>query len=334
MSNIYIKNTKKTKHPKKSIGGKKIEPISYIKNIEKEQCAPCALKKMKKKADKKDGIHKQDSFKTCYSKLSLVKIAELWNKENKKKINDSKQLIKIKGHSSKSLWNQIQRKLSSSCGSDEYCWKKQAFIKKLKDTEIEMHTFKPDYPKEWLRDRYTWLNTYDIYYVMKQYEKAHKDFIFLGPVPSDCPVSIHCELSKLDLMKLKKQGIHKIGIIYNLDVSSGPGTHWVGMYIDNKNNEINYYDSYGSKSRALIEKFVGKIAKQYTQNKLDPMVIYNDKRHQYGGSECGVYSMNFILERLHGTTMYDISQMDIPDEKMNYLRQLLYNTEIHKNIDK
>ena len=97
-----------------------------------------------------------------------------------------------------------------------------------------------------------------------------------------------------------------------------------------KNNEINYYDSYGSKSRALIEKFVGKIAKQYTLNKLEPMVIYNDKRHQYGGSECGVYSMNFILERLHGTTMYEISKMDIPDEKMNYLRQLLYNTEIYK----
>jgi hypothetical protein len=44
---------------------------------------------------------------------------------------------------------------------------------------------------------------------------------------------------------MKKAGINKIGIIYNLDVSSGPGTHWVGMYIDNKNNEINYYDSYG-----------------------------------------------------------------------------------------
>ena len=323
MSNIYMSKSKNTKN---KIGGKKIEPLSYIKNIEKEQCAPCALKKMSKsKKDNAKKGDKEDSFKTCYSKPSLIKIAELWNKENKDKIN-----IKIKGHSSKSLWNQIQRKLSSSCGSDEYCWKKQAFVKKLKDTEIEMHTFKPDYPKEWLRDRYTWLNTYDIYYVMKQYEKAHKDFIFLGPVPSDCPVSIHCELSKLDLIKLKKQGIYKIGIIYNLDVSSGPGTHWVGMYIDNKNNEINYYDSYGSKSRALIEKFVGKIAKQYTLNKLEPMVIYNDKRHQYGGSECGVYSMNFILERLHGTTMYEISKMDIPDEKMNYLRQLLYNTEIYK----
>jgi hypothetical protein len=88
MSNIYINNTKKTKNLKKSIGGKKIEPITYIKNIEKEQCAPCALKKMKKSKEGKDGKKKdrdeeKDSFKTCYSKQSLIKIAELWNKENK-----------------------------------------------------------------------------------------------------------------------------------------------------------------------------------------------------------------------------------------------------------
>ena len=319
-----MKINKKIDETKEKKFKKKIKkPLSYIKNIEEDKCAPCALKKATYKNNK--------SFKTCYSKESLIKIAELWNKENKSKINKD-QLIKIKGKSSKSLWDQIQKKLSSSCGNDEYCWKKQAFIKKLKDTEIEMFTFKPDYPKEWIQNRYTWLNTYDIYYVMKQYEKANSDFIFLGPVPSDCPVSIHCELSKLDLMKLKKQGIYKIGIIYNLDLSSGPGTHWVAMYIDNKNNEINYYDSYGSKSRALIEKFVGNLIKQYNENKMNHIVIYNDKRHQYGSSECGVYSMNFILERLHGTTMYDISQMDIPDEKMNYLRKLLYNIKIYKNL--
>jgi hypothetical protein len=40
--------------------------------------------------------------------------------------------------------------------------------------------------------------------------------------------------------------------------------------------------------------------------------------------------MNFILERLHGKTMYEISKMKIPDEKMNYLRKLLYYVEDEK----
>ena len=40
-----------------------------------------------------------------------------------------------------------------------------------------------------------------------------------------------------------------------------------------------------------------------------------------------MYSMNFVLERLHGTSMYGISKMKIPDEKMNYLRKLLYTSQ-------
>lgn len=278
--------------------------------IDKNSCAPCQKKENKK----------YKGFMTCYSNDSLIKIAKEWNKANSKDIQ-----IIIKNQSKKNIWKQIQERMSKSCGKNEFCWKKQNFIKKMKDTEIEMYTFKPTYPKSWIINKYTWLNTYDIYYVMKQYEKTYNDFIFLGPIPSDCPTKIHCELSKLDLINLKKHGINKVGIIYNLDISTQPGSHWVALYIDNKNNEINYYDSYGSIPIQLIRKFIKRLINNYKEHNINPTIIYNDKRHQYGGSECGMYSMNFILERMHGTSMYEISKMKIPDEKMNYLRKLLYN---------
>jgi len=290
---------------KKSI---KNNVINYI--IDENNCAPCQLKENKMQKNKK--------FKSCYSKDSLIKIANAWNQ------NNSNDKIVIENKTKKQLWDQIQKKLNLVCKKDEYCWKKQDFIKKLKDINIELYTFKPDYPKAWVKNEHTWLNTYDIYFVMKQYELANDDFVFLGPIPSDCPTKIQCELSKLDLINMKKNNINKIGIIYNLDVSTGPGTHWVGMYIDNKNNEINYYDSYGGKPTSLINKFIKSLVEKYNLNNYSPNVIYNDKRHQYGGSECGMYSMNFILERLHGKTMYDISQMDIPDKNMTHLRKLLY----------
>ena len=35
--------------------------------------------------------------------------------------------------------------------------------------------------------------------------------------------------------------------------------------------------------------------------------------------------MNFILERVNGATMYDISSSPIPDEHMINLRKLFYN---------
>lgn len=283
-----------------------MDKVNFI--IDKNNCAPCQIKNNRNK-----------KFKSCYSKDSLIKIAEIWNK------NNSLNHIKIEKQTKKKIWDQIQKNLNFVCKKDEYCWKKQDFIKKLKDIDIEMYTFKPDYPKAWVKDEKTWLNTYDIYYVMKQYEKAYDDFIFLGPIPSDCPTKIKCELTKLDLIEMKKNNFNKVGIIYNLDVSSGQGTHWVAMYIDNKNNEINYYDSYGSKPVPLINNFIKSLVDKYTEHNFKSTIIYNDKRHQFGHSECGVYSMNFILERLHGTTMYDISKVDIPDKKMNHLRKLLYN---------
>ena len=287
--------------------------ITYY--LAKNNCAPCREKNK----------NNDNNMQTCYSMNSLVKIAKAWNTTNKsKKIKITPQISK------KKLWNDIQKKLHSACNKNETCWKKQDFVKKLNDIEIQMNTFKPDYPEEWLADNHTWLNTYDIYYVMKQYEKANKDFVFLGPIPSDCPTKIHCELTNLDLIKLKKKNINKVGIIYNLDVSTGGGTHWVAVYIDNVNNEINYYDSYGSKSILLIDKFLEKLVDKYKKNSINPVVIYNDTRHQYGGSECGMYSMNFILERLHGKTMYQISKMKIPDVRMVYLRNLLYNTDANK----
>lgn len=284
-------------------------------NINDNICAPCV---------KKDN---NNNFKTCYSKESLMKIAKLWNNENK-----DKPQIKIDNQTKKQLWTQIQKNLNMVCNKNDFCWKKQDFIKKIHDIDIEMYTFKPNYPKSWVKNEHTWLNTYDIYYVMKQYEKANKDFVFLGPIPSDCPVKIQCELSKLDLMEMKKKGVNKIGIIYNLDTSNQSGSHWTAIYIDNKNNEVNYYDSYGSVSTSLITKFIERITDQYVRNNINPIVIYNDKRHQYGGSECGMFSMNFILERLHGRTMYEISQVDIPDSEMTYLRKLLYNVKVH-NIE-
>ena len=175
------------------------------------------------------------------------------------------------------------------------------------------------------KNKYTWLNTYDILRVMKQYEKKYDDFRFLGVVPSDCPTKIHCELSNIDIKTLKKNKVNKIGLIYNLDVSTGPGTHWVAVYIDNKNDEINYYDSYGSEPIKLINDFIIKLNNKYRKLGYQPKIIYNDKRHQYGGSECGMYSINFILERLNNVNMYQIYNRKISDKKMNHLRKLLYN---------
>jgi hypothetical protein len=284
-----------------------------------ETNSPCAVCSKGSLVSKK-GTLKKKKEKTCYSRNALLKIAEAYSDAHP---NDK---INTQNINSNKLWNMIRNKLSGICGYDEYCWRKQDFVKRLKDAEIELFTFKTKYPDEWKKNRYTWLNTYDILYVMKQYEKIHDDFVFLGVPPSDCPTKIHCELSNIDIPKMVGSGIRRMGVIFNLDTSQQNGSHWVGFYseFNKKKAQLNYYDSYGEPPIPLIAQFMNHLATKFEKNGIQPTLMYNDKRHQYGGSECGVFSMNFLLERLGGTTMYDISQMDILDKDMNYLRQILY----------
>ena len=116
--------------------------------------------------------------KTCYSINSLLKIARSWNKENKSKRKN----IKLRKHRTK-LWNRINNKIKGKC-SNEWCWKEQPFVKELNDSTIN-NSHRPYKPQEWYKNERTWLNTYDIRNVMKQYQKKHKDFYFIGPVPID-----------------------------------------------------------------------------------------------------------------------------------------------------
>ena len=55
-------------------------------------------------------------------------------------------------------------------------------------------------------------------------------------------------------------------------------------------------------------------------------LYYNDIRHQYKNSECGVYSMHFITEFLNGKTFKEIIQNRISDDNMNQKRKIFYNT--------
>ena len=267
------------------------------------------------KKDKVCAPHKGNSGKTCFSRDSLLKIGKTVGVIDK---------MKTKVRTQK-LWNDIRKKLAHKCGNDETCWvDKVDVVKKIKDPNIHLFTFKPKQPEEWKTDKYTWLDTNNIFNVMVQAEKVYDDFVFFGPVPSDCPTSIKCELSGLCPKKLKKEGVNKVGIIFNLDVSTGPGTHWVALFIDVKRGEIDYFDSYGGHPIPLINKFIQEIAQKFVNNGREPVLIYNDKRHQFGSSECGMYSMYFVLKRLTGDEMYKIAHENITDKRMNDLRNVFY----------
>ena len=220
---------------------------------------------------------------TCFSKKNLINLVKKYNTNNKK----NKFIIKNK--TKNEIWKELRIKLSTDC-KNEWCWINKIETDSNKQKEL-YDNFRPTMPEDWLKNKYTWLSSTDINDVMKQYEKKHTNFLFIGPVPVDCPNGYLCELSNINLDHLLKSKKNILSIIFNLDKHYDSGSHWVALYINMLKNNIStieYFDSYGSKPHKLIKQFMNTIT-----DKLRPRVpchragyhIYRQdfatKPHQY-----------------------------------------------------
>jgi len=259
---------------------------------------------------------------TCYSLDSLKKIAKEYNRKY------GRPFIKIKDKSRIQLWQDIRKRLSDRCNSNDSCWIEQDFVKNTNNNEILNNTFKPKMPNEWKNDMTIWLNTDDIDNIMKQYEKKYKNFFFVGPVPIDCNINgnLMCQLTNFNVNKMYKRGINKIGIIYNTDTSNGPGEHWQSVFCDISRKKITFFDSYASKPSDEIMYLMKKLQYDLKNGKNNIMmdIEWNKKRHQYDGYNCGMYSMFFIIQMLEGKTLSQINRMKLDTNKMQKLKKIYY----------
>jgi hypothetical protein len=270
---------------------------------------------------------------SCFSLDDLKLIAESYNnrKNSKNKIEISNDKIE--------LVNQLEHKMKKVC-DDQTCWLRQDFVKQIESDEIQKNTFKPSGP----RGKYEWLSTTNINEVIEQYMSIHKDFIFLGAVPIDFDDLPILGLADLNFGELQGGGKNKFGVVFNLDEHYKNGSHWVALYGDLKKKQVYFFDSYGKKPEKRIRKFVSRVVKylyrkEYNKDLHIRDVIsnfkggnldkdkfqelknfdinYNKVRHQFKNSECGVYSINFILRLLDGQTFRNISINKTYDDKMN-----------------
>ena len=289
------------------------------KTLKKQSCSP---------------ENKSNSF-TCFKNSSLKKIINYWNRDNQGNkiiISDKKK------YNNGDLWNKIDSKLKSKCNA-EWCWVEQDFVKKHNDKDLST-TFRPKMPKDWLKHNTKWLTTTNIESVMKQYEKKYNDFYFIGTVPIDfdyeydvgqCIVNELCKINIENLYNINKR---KIGVVFNLDAHDEPGSHWVALYSDFNLGEVYYYDSYGIMPPDEVRVLMNRISSQgknittkYSKAGEPFKMYYNDIRHQFKNSECGVYSMHFISECLSGKHFKDVINNRVLDDDMNKKRNIFYRSE-------
>jgi hypothetical protein len=248
--------------------------------------------------------------------------------------------------------------------------------------------FKPPGTKK----RFDWLSTTDIDAVMEQYERyfAKLNFVYLGCVPSD-----HFQLHPFPMAEVRRAD--RSAIVFNLDSSNQPGSHWVALYMHWDGDDeplpegtesvkllersgivggsarelrqsydrwalqqtagsdqdpnlkaiascygqvqtmigggphrrrhpltLDYFDSTGSKPNQNILRTIDYIRER------NPGCVArrNTIEHQKLDTECGVYSMYFILQRLQGRSFQEINRQRITDASMNQYRDDLFRPRV------
>lgn len=269
--------------------------------------------------------------KTCMNLQELKALANDFNKTSKTKINTYV--------SKKGIVKQFKEKLGSTCGTAEHCWIQQDFVSPQTKTRILHKAFRPLKPKEWYGNRKTWLNTYDIQKVMKQYEEKYKDFWFIGVFPIDFSEKdeygycVSPEMCSFKISKVLEKKKKRFGMVLNLDRHDQSGSHWVAVYCGldpkQKNFGIYYYDSVAYPPSKQVASFMRLVDKQVSElygadvGKRFAM-RYNKIQKQFDNYDCGVFSEVFLTQVLKQIPFDDICKRMKTDHEINMLRDVLY----------
>jgi len=220
----------------------------------------------------------------------------------------------------KLLWTALRDRFYPYCGDNESCWldsvdlgKQLSVVSPAAYKILNHFTLKPKGTKK----KNGWLSTTEIDYVMEQFVEIFPDFKYIGCFPSD-----YYKLSPNKFPKDILDKHAKAAIVFNLDESHQSGSHWVTVFFDvdetTGERKVEYFDPTGDPPNKNIEKF---LRHPYFA---DSILIINKKGHQKGNTECGVYSLFYILERMNGSSMEEINNKRIPDGEMNNFRSVLF----------
>ena len=123
------------------------------------------------------------------------------------------------------------------------------------------------------------------------------------------------------------------GCVVNTDVSSGPGKHWVAVFVDARPPPgelwtVEYFNSAGNPpGRAIIdwmERARARLIEYRARPGASPAVIsvpVTRVRHQYSRTECGLYALYYIRRRLEGAPFEAFARERIPDQAMTDFRR-------------
>jgi len=283
---------------------------------------------------------------SCFTPEIIESIKVAFNKKNP--------TTPIKDSDPTKIWWALKTRLD--CQKED-CWLDTLFDRSMKE-KIKQFIFAPKHPPEWKANPTEWLTNFDIEKVMKQYEISNPEFKFIGPTTIDFDTRPESwggkcvleDLCNFDLARFIRAKRTKIGIVLNLDKHYQGGSHWVSLYIDIHNKIIFFFDSAdnpiplevykktirsdGGGMKPLVNRIIEQGEKQGIHFKF---YTNQGNQHQKSNTECGVYSLFFLITMLTGKNPYMKGIMPmtgrirlfmkkkIPDKMMIECRKIFYN---------
>ena len=225
----------------------------------------------------------------------------------------------------------------------------RSFIGETKAQHILEEHFLPVGP----RNNTNLLSNHNIEAVLNQFTKEFPDFVHIPFQMLDF-LETKTELVYLDLLFYLKQGYRRFGCVFNTDVSTGKGKHWFCLFLDfsklSKQDvenclhrsiptllrctprcTIEYFNSSGNPARPQVEYWcINKEKELRRQLKgINSWIIKaTDLRHQWSHTECGVYSLFYIWQRLQGRSYIEFAENWITDEQMIQARKSFFRERI------
>ena len=98
--------------------------------------------------------------------------------------------------------------------------------------------------------------------------------------------------------------------------------------MDLRKSNIYFFDSVGDKPHVNINTLVERVQNQGKREGKTIKYYVNNFEHQKGNSECGVYSLYFIIEMLNGRDFSYFQDKRIPDKDIEKFRKIYFNTSI------
>tara|TARA_B110000483_G_scaffold199206_1_gene238772 strand:- start:824 stop:1867 length:1044 start_codon:yes stop_codon:yes gene_type:complete len=256
---------------------------------------------------------------SCFDDEQLRELRDAWNERKRAK---DKTFMRIDSDDPAEIRKQISAHLKNACVSEK-CWLDNEFVKNTDLAEKLKKEFAPAMPPKWKTKFNEWLTDRDIKCVLKPLEDEYPEFKLFGPAPIDfnkrvgkckAPLPLPSNDCKcvdeelcdpnFSVVKLFDEGRTRLGIVLNTDVHTEGGRHWKCVYIEKgvKEVEIYKYDSSKGAHEDEVQDFIERIREELVQSpNYNAYHVHEDENahtEQKSSSECGMYSLVFLLERV------------------------------------